>query len=121
MGLSPHNPLSTTLRRRSVAANRPTWKTLFQRLLDGPGIQGHVRDIDGNPLEAEVRILEQCLKQGERWTSRSRDGRFDRVVPASGTYTVEVSLSGYATAQKRVTVQSGATTVEFALRPLKGR
>jgi hypothetical protein len=38
-----------------------------------------------------VVIEELMPRQGERWTSRPRDGRADRVLPGAGRYTVRVT------------------------------
>ena len=113
---SHHNPLTPSVRRQAVHANRPAWTTLFQRILKGPGIHGSVRDEQGQPLFAEVRIEEQSYKQGERWMSRRRDGRFDRVVPGPGTYTLAVSSSGYRPFRRVVTVKEQPISLDVVLQ-----
>lgn len=88
---SHHNPREPALRAAAVAATRPVWTALLDAVLDGPGISGHVRDSAGAPVEVEVVVEEVQPQQGERWTSRPRDGRFDRSVPAPGRYTVRAA------------------------------
>ena len=114
---SHHNPVSAAIRKRSVERNRPTWRLLFDRYLEGPSLSGHVRDQDGGALEAVVAIREIVHHEGERWTSRARDGRFDRFLPATGTYTVIASAPGYETVTRRVVVGNKPVTVDLTLRP----
>jgi hypothetical protein len=110
-----HNPRSRSLRKRAVAATRPAWKLLLARLLDGPTVFGNVSDEDGRALETELRVLEVRTHAGERWTTRPRDGRFDRLLPGPGRYRVQVSAPGYAT-QTRVVTVDGRTRVDVVLR-----
>ena len=77
---------------------RRTWQLLLDRYLDGPSVYGFVRDANGKPLEAEVRIAEIATREGESWTSRCRDGRFDRYLPKPGRYTLQVP--GFAAVER---------------------
>ena len=77
-----------------VAATRGTWQGLLDRVLSGPGVRGHVRTSKGLPVVAEVRIQEVQTREGERWTSRCSDGRFDRLLSKPGSYTVQVIGAG---------------------------
>lgn len=109
-----HNPRGARLRRRSVVATRPALPALLRRFTDGPSLSGHVTAGDGRPLEAEVRVLEVETKEGERWTSRPLDGRFDRFLPGPGSYRVQARAPGYQT--RTVTVQvDGHEQVELVL------
>jgi hypothetical protein len=85
-----HNPMDPDLRRRTVAATRPTWVASLRRVLAGPRVSGRVVDATGRPVSAEVRLVGQQLRAGERWTSRCPDGRFDRLLPAAGTWRLRV-------------------------------
>jgi hypothetical protein len=109
-----HNPASRRLRRRAVATVRPAWKHLLSRVLDGPTLFGHVRDEAGAPIDAEVRVLEIAPRESERWTARPRDGRFDRLLPAPGTYRVQAIAPGYRVVTATVDVD-GPTRVELTL------
>lgn len=88
---SHHNPREPELRGEALRATRPVWLALLDHVLDGPGVSGHVRDTNGAPVEVEVVVEEVQPQHGERWTSRPRDGRFDRSVPAPGRYTVRAA------------------------------
>lgn len=85
-----HYAHQSPVRRVTVAAVRHSWRALFARFLDGPAVTGRVTDARGMPVEAEVSIDEISLSEGERWTSRCRDGRFSRFLPKRGTYTLRV-------------------------------
>ena len=102
-----HNPPSDERRRSSVELNRMTWMALFDRVLDGPSIYGHLRDSQGLPVVAEVNLAEVRLNAGEHWTSRCRDGRYERMLAAPGTYTVQVSSKGVLLAEQRVRISAG--------------
>jgi len=112
---SHHNP-SLEVRERAIESTRPVWRTLLQRVHDGPRISGHVRDPEGAPLEAVVHVKQVQLRAGERWTSRARDGRYDRLLSRSGTYTVEASAPGYVPATLDVRVR-GAADLDITLQP----
>ena len=88
---SHHNPREPELRAAAVLATRPVWRTMLTEVLAGPAITAHVKDSSGAPAEAEVVIEELQPRQGERWTSRPRDGRADRLLPGPGRYTVRVT------------------------------
>lgn len=110
-----HNP-ELTIRTEAVAATRPVWRALLDRVSHGMRISGHVRDEAGQPVEAEVVIDEIDLRFGERWTARPRDGRFDRLLAKGGRYTVRATASGYATAEQDVRVGTGPVEVDLVLR-----
>lgn len=102
---SHHNPREPELRLAAVAATRPVWRALLDRLLAGPALVGHVRDEHGRPLEAAVVVEELAFRTGERWTSRPRDGRFHRAVPRPGTYTLRVERPGCAPVRQAIKVR----------------
>lgn len=79
-----HNPLDPRDVDRTIAGVRPIWEGLLARVLDGPRISGHVRDPDGNPVAARVTVDALVPREGEIWTARPADGRFDRLVPGPG-------------------------------------
>lgn len=111
-----HNP-AMSVRTASVVATRPIWKSLLTHVVSGPRISGEIRDAAGNPLVAEVRIEEITLPNKERWTTRARDGRFDRLLHGGGTFTVVASAPGYAEQRKTIRVRSKPTTVDLVLAP----
>jgi hypothetical protein len=118
---SHHNPLDAALRRASTDGAWPFTRGLVDRVLDGPGLSGHVRDPQGRPLEATVHVAEIALQQGEDWRSRPHDGRFDRLLPGAGSWTLEAAAPGFAPARATVTVdEQGWETVELVLEPLGG-
>lgn len=114
---SHHNPLDARTAQKSVESQRPFWVGLCERLLDGPTVSGHVLDAQGRPVEAQVSFVEFKTFEGESWKSRPRDGRFDRMLPEPGLYTIVVSAPGFAEQRKQIQVQ-GLTQVELRLRPL---
>jgi hypothetical protein len=107
-----HNP-EPAIRTETVANTRPVWQALLERVARGPRISGHVRDEAGAPVEAEVTIAPIELRAGERWTSRPRDGRFDRLLVQAGKYTVRATAPGRSPASREVRV--GARPVEVDL------
>lgn len=112
---SHHNPRDPALRLAAVAATRPVWQALLERLLAGPTLVGHVRDEHGRPLEAVVTLDELSLQAGERWTSRPRDGRFFRALARPGEYTVRAERAGCPPQHQRVQVrQRGAVELVLA-------
>jgi len=102
---SHHNPRDPAVRLAAVAATRPVWMALLDRVLAGPSLVGHVRDELGRPLEAAVSLDELSFQAGERWTSRPRDGRFFRALARPGEYTVRATRPGCPEVQQRVQVR----------------
>ncbi|MEZ4471585.1 MAG: M14 family zinc carboxypeptidase [bacterium] len=78
-----------------VESVRPIWVRLLERYVEGPAVSGTVTDSDGRPVYAEVRTGHANLREGERWMTRCRDGRFDRYLGTPGPYTVEIRARGY--------------------------
>ncbi|MCC6622940.1 MAG: carboxypeptidase regulatory-like domain-containing protein [Deltaproteobacteria bacterium] len=115
-----HNPLGGDLRRSTIGATRGTWLELFRRVLAGPSIVGRVRDASGRPVAAEVMLRELAPGNGERWTSRCRDGRFDRLLPGAGAFTLEVDAPGYLPWRRAVRADEGVTEVDVRLEALAG-
>ncbi len=111
---SHHNP-PLDVRTQAVEATRPLWQALLDRVLLGPWIGGHVRDSAGNPVEATVMIAEHQVLEGERWTTRSRDGRFDRAVLEPGTYTLTIEADGRAAIEREVKVRSRRVELDIVL------
>ena len=89
--------------RRIRASARGAWTALARRFLRGPGFSVRVRDAAGRPLVAEVSVPEIKHFEGERWTSRCRDGRYDSMLPRAGDYTVVVR-AGDARVERKVSV-----------------
>jgi hypothetical protein len=110
-----HHNASLEVRNEAVAATRPLWQAFLDRMLDGPAIFGHVRDSAGNPVEATVMVAEIKTFEGEQWTSRPRDGRFDRALPRSGEYHLEVRAAGREPLERAVKVGSRRVSVEIVL------
>lgn len=107
---SHHNPREPALRGAAIAATRPVWAAMLHEVLTGPMITVHVTDTRGAPAAAEVVIEEQLPRQGERWLTRGRDGRADRVVAAAGRYTVRVTgPAGCAPVRKTVEARPRAS------------
>jgi hypothetical protein len=104
---SMHNPLDPAIERRAIDGQRPFWVGLLDRVVSGPRISGHVLGPSG-PLEAEVMIEEIHTFEGESWKSRPGDGRFDRIVPAPGTYTLRIHAPGLPEARRKVNVRDVA-------------
>jgi len=103
--------------RKMVLATRGTWMGMLERTLAGPGLWGRVRDRQGRPVAAEVRVRQVATKDGERWTSRCQDGRFGRMLPAAGPFDVEVvGADGAVLAEQKVEVgDGGLTPVELTI------
>lgn len=114
---SHRTPKEPELRIGTVAGVRGIYRTLFDRVVNGPRVSGRVLDAGGRPPEAEVRVDGLRLRAGERWASRPLDGRFDRLLPASGTYTLRVRLDGFHEGTHTLDVQ-GVSSVEIVLQKL---
>jgi hypothetical protein len=102
-------------RRAIVLSARPLWMRLLSRFLDGPAISGRVLDAAGNPAAAAVSIDEVKTSEGETWTTRCRDGRFDRYLPGPGRYTVRVKIAGQPDLTRSVEVPAGRLQLELTL------
>jgi hypothetical protein len=113
-------PLEVKRRTSIVRAVRSTWKDLLIRFLDGPSLSARVRTPDGNPARVEVRLLDQALKAGELWTTRARDGRFDRFLPQAGTVRVGLFKDGKLLLERSLDVGDERVRVELEL-PASGR
>lgn len=111
---SHHNP-PLDVRTQAVVGTRPVWQALFDRVVKGPWIHGHVRDASGKPIDAVVMIEEIATFEGERWTTRPRDGRFARAVPRPGTYTVVVTPKNGAAIRKTVKVGKTPALVDVVI------
>ena len=112
---SHHNPIYAGTRKRSIEGLRPLVPGLLDRLLDGPGVTGFVKDEDGNPLQAVVTVDPIKTFAGEQWTARA-DGRYDRMLPEAGAYIVRATLDGYKPAARRVNVE-GREFVNLTMVP----
>lgn len=112
---SHHNPLDPGVRRASIEGVRPLLGVLLDRVLDGPGITGHVLGPDGEPVEAVVEIDPTTTFEGERWTSRPRDGRFYRALAGPGTYTVRAVSDEAGVVERGIEIGEGVARVELTL------
>ncbi len=112
-----HNPLPyDKSRNANILPGRGIWQGLLRRVVDGPAIRGRVVDESGAAVEAEVVVAEQAPRRGERWTSRPRDGFFQRLVPAPGRYTLRIKQPGKPDITRFVDVGVGATRVDITVR-----
>lgn len=92
---------------QTLAGVRPLWGSLFDRYLEGPSVEGHVRDAAGRPVAARVDVVEVKSHGGESWSSRCQDGFFGRYLPAFGRFTVRVTPAGGAAIDTPVEVAPG--------------
>ena len=113
---SARRPASSTDERQAIVRTvRRTWMLLLERYLDGPAIAGRVVDASGQPVVAEISVDEIKTHEGERWTTRCRDGRYDRFLPRPGSYAVRAQVPGQPPLVQTVTVGSGRMRVDFTL------
>ena len=89
-----HTPSVVKKRDRIVKSVRPGMGFLMDRFLDGPSLTVYVVDIEGKPIQAEVRVVEMAPENGEVWKSRCPSGRYDRYLPEVGTWNLEVRVPG---------------------------
>lgn len=103
--------------QKTLAAMRVGWMKLFDRYLDGPSVEGHVRDADGNPVSAEVQVADMKLQSGEVWKSRCPDGFFGRYLPKLGKLTIRVVPEGGSPidAEVEVTEAKGRASVDIVV------
>jgi Zinc carboxypeptidase/Carboxypeptidase regulatory-like domain len=111
---SHHYP-SPEIRARAIEGTRPVWMALLDRVLDGPWIGGRVRDASGAPVVAEVMVAEIHTFEQESWTSRARDGRFDRAVAMPGSYTLVVRAQGKAPIERTVEVDTRRVEIKVVV------
>lgn len=105
------------LRDRTIENMRPSWGLLFDRYLDGPSVEGRVRDAAGKPVAAEVSVVEVQTRAGESWRSRCSDGFYGRFLPGFGRFTVRVTPPAGAPVEKtvEVTPEKGRVVVDFVV------
>ncbi|MFO0587019.1 MAG: M14 family zinc carboxypeptidase [Polyangiaceae bacterium] len=84
------------LHQQTLDAVRPAWGVLFNRYLEGPSVEGRVKDDKGRPVSADVKVVEVKTNAGEVWKSRCPDGFYGRYLPAFGKYTLRVTPDGGA-------------------------
>lgn len=109
------DPVEPKARQAVILAMRPVWTRLLDRYLDGPSVFGFVTDEKGRPVEAEVSVVEQTLAEQERWQNRCRDGRYDRFLAATGSYTLRVAVPGLPTVEKQISVGKQRLRVDFVV------
>lgn len=104
-------------RKKMVFWIRRSWVNLVDRYLDGAAVGGHVYDAVMRPIEADVSFAEIYRPEKESWTSRCRDGRFDRYLSKPGDYTLTVTL-GEHEAKKTVSVRKEKRTKTNVVLPV---
>ena len=113
-------PKSADERAALIRTVRDSWMLLFERFLDGPSVSGTVRNEHGQPVRAEITIAEQTLHEGECWTTRPRDGRFDRFLPAAGRYTLRARVEGLAAVEQAFEIERGWQQIDLTLHGAPG-
>ncbi len=110
-------PDYATWRNSTVQRARGGWKFLLRRL-DGPALDGHVRDAcTGAPLAAAHRIVEQVFTHGEApRAAEPAHGRYHRIVDP-GSYTVEFSAAGHRSQTWPMAVEYEPETRDVDLVP----
>lgn len=93
-------------RAQLMAPARAAWLLLAKRFVNGPAFSLRVHDAAGHPLSAEVSVKEIAHYEGERFTTRCRDGRFDYILPKAGDYTVVIS-AGDTRVERKISVKKG--------------
>ena len=88
---------------------------LLERFIKGPAVSGTITDSDGNPLHAEVRVVEIRPRAGEKWLTRPRDGMFARYLPEPGSYTLDVRAPGFESQRVRFNVKDGTSKIGLAV------
>lgn len=84
-----------------------------------PAVRGHVRSIQGQPLQADISFTPNLFNHAEKTRSRARDGRYGLWLPL-GTWTVTYSATGYQSRSKVVTVSQydQPQSIEIELEPI---
>ena len=103
--------------KKAVDLARPSWGRLFDRYLDGPSVEGRVRDAGGRPVSVEVQVAEVKTRAGEVWKTRCPDGFFGRYLPGAGNFTVRVVSGSGAPIDTPVeaTEQKGRVAVDIVV------
>jgi hypothetical protein len=78
-----------------------------------------VRNIQGQPLEADISFTPALFNHGEKTRSRARDGRYGLWLPI-GTWNVTCAAAGYQSRSKTVTVTQydQPQSLEIELEPV---
>lgn len=113
-----HNPPYERDRDRMAEGARPGWMYMLERLAQGPTLSGNVVDAEtGAPLEAIITLDEIKTFEGEIHTSHPATGRFDRILPAQGTYHINFRKDGYLPKSVEVEVGREWKTITVPLVP----
>lgn len=111
------------LAKKAIVQIRHSWRALFDRYLDGPSVEGRVKDEAGHAVSAKVEIAEVVTLAGEEWRSRCSDGFYGRYLPGYGKFTVRVTPpGGGAPIEKKVdsVAGKGRVTVDFVVPGTSG-
>ena len=112
---SHFNTLNWDTAQASIKGAHPFFEMVLDRVVDGPMIYGEVVDESGWPLEAVITIDEVKTFEGEIWTSRASDGRFDRMLHKGGRYTVRAVYEGTEIVQELDVKETGWTEVTLVV------
>jgi hypothetical protein len=109
------SPVKQAEREAVVAAVRKLWIAFAARISAGPTLSVNLVQRGGPPRPVEVRIKEVALREGERWSSRERDGRVHRLLPQPGSYRVQAFSAGKLWAETVVNIGSVWKQIELML------
>ncbi len=104
-------------RKKMVFWIRRSWTTLVDRYLDGAAVGGVAYDAVLRPIQADISFEEIYRPEKEVWTSRCRDGRFDRYLSKKGKYTL-VAKAGDVVAKEPVEVTKTKRTKANIVLPV---
>ncbi|MSP91370.1 MAG: hypothetical protein EXR79_06150 [Myxococcales bacterium] len=110
-----HNPFDRGQRTATIEATRPLWRALLGRVAAGPRVSGRAFGADGRPAHVEVRVAGQVLHEGERWTTRPDDGRFDRLLARTGPATLQFVRPGLPTLELALAVTGVVENLDVRL------
>lgn len=108
-----------SIRNQTVSRNRAGWMTLFDLILDGPMVRGHIVDeCTGEPLSAVYSFEEAVLENGE--TPRTSDPVYGSFLyPAyPSSFHFLASAEGYADRRMFMTIGDYPITLLAGLMPL---
>jgi hypothetical protein len=97
-------------RASQIAANRPAWEALLDRMTAGPLLIARVTDAQGAPIpDAAITLSTQTLRANERWTTRA-DGQLVRLLDAPGPLTVRITTPDGLTTEHPIHIAADQPT-----------
>jgi hypothetical protein len=118
VGCCSFQPDYAAWRDVTVERQRKGWQYLLDQTISAPQIRGSITDVrTGEPLRAQVSILEVPLTHGEPPHRAAKNGAYHWLLTRDRSYHISFSLSGYCSQEKTVQLGNAPTVLDLALEP----